>query len=106
MTNTLSFAFALLASVAIAELPVGVSNPLYDCDYYTNGQVYLDVWMMSDLSVGCGLANLEKHTMNVNDFKEEPFTILGGSKIAENGFYTLYLAAVEDRLEGMSPIVT
>merc|ERR1719491_2855125 len=104
-SKSLSFAFALLASVAIAELPIMVSNPLYDCDYNTNADVKLQVVMMSGLKVACGMADGAKHTMNINDFKEEPTTSLVGDNVDESVFYTLYLAAVEDRLEGMSPIV-
>ena len=70
MTKSLSFTFALLASVAIAELPINVSNALYDCDYNTNDDVKLQVVMMSGLKVACGMADGEKYTMNINDFKE------------------------------------
>jgi len=60
---------------------------------------------MSGMKVACGMADGEKHTMNINDFEEEPTTSLVGDNVVEDVFYTLYLAAVEDRLEGMSPIV-
>ena len=97
-----SFTSALFAAAAIAKMPNGVTDKIYDCTYADNA-LKLQVDVNGRDEVICGDEDGKAVVYNSSDFPAAPKLTLTG-EVEDDALYTVFLSN-PDRIIPVGPII-